>query len=99
MKYVTWMLYWEPDAHYGSGPEPVILERGGSAEGAFYSGADVHDPIVGYVYGDVSLDGLDEWNVTEITSEQALALAQELDPEASINDEGRIVFPMPDPIA
>lgn len=92
MRYATWQLNWEPDEHYGSGPEPVISERGGSAEGVFYT-AGVHDPIVGYVFSDVSLANLDEWNVTEITGEQALALAQDLVPEASMGNNGRIVFP------
>ena len=98
MRYATWQLFWQPNEHYGSGPESVIVERGGSAEGAFYTG-DLHDPIVGYVHGDVLLDDLGQWNVVEITGEQALALAQEINPEASMNDEGRIVSPMPDFLA
>lgn len=98
MRYATWTLYWQPDERYGSGPESVIAERGGSAEGVLLTG-DVHDPIVGYVHGDVSLANLDDWNVVEITGEEALTLAQNIDGEASMDAEGRIVFPVPDPVA
>jgi hypothetical protein len=95
MRYATWHLYWQPDERYGTGPEPEI----GGAEGAFFTGPDPHDVIVGYIYSDHDLTGLEDWNVQEITGEQALALAQQLDGEASMNDEGRIVFPVPDLIA
>lgn len=98
MRYATWQLCWMPDPRYGSGPESVIAERGGSAEGVFSTGANVQDTIVGYIYGDVSLTDLDNWNVVEITGAEALTLAKALDPEATMNDEGRIVFPMPDPL-
>lgn len=98
MRYATWTLYWQPDERYGSGPESMIAERGGSAEGAFLMG-DVHDTFVGYVHGDVSLADLDDWNVVEITGEEALTLAQQLNAEASMDAEGRIVFPEPDPVA
>lgn len=95
MRYATWQLYWQPDERYGSGPESVIAERGGSADGAFLTG-DVHDAIVGYVHGDVSLADLDDWNVVEITGAEALTLAQELNAEASMDADGRIIFPMLD---
>jgi len=98
MRYATWQLYWQPNEHYGSGPEAMIAERGGSAEGAFFTGG-VHDPIVGYVHDDVSLADLDDWNVVEISGEEALTLAQAVNAEAGMNAEGRIVFPMPDPLA
>jgi hypothetical protein len=97
MRYATWKLHWQPDERYGSGPEPVIAERGGNAGGAFFTG-DVHDPIVGYVYSEVSLDDLDDWHVAEITAEEALALAQALDAEASMDAEGRIVFSVTGPV-
>lgn len=95
MRYATWRLNWEPDEHYGSGPEPVISVRGGSAEGVFYT-AGVHDPIVGYVYGDISLSELDKWNFVEITAAEALTLAQQQNAEATLDAEGRILFPFSD---
>lgn len=97
MRYATWQLFWEPNAEYGSGPESVIVNRGGRAEGVFFTG-DVDAAIVGYVHGDVPLTDLDNWNVAEITSAEALTLAQQQDPEASLDAEGRIVFPIPDPV-
>jgi len=95
MRYATWQLNWEPNEHYGSGPESVISERGGRAEGVFYT-AGVHDPIVGYVYGDISLSELDKWNVVEITAAEVLTLAQQQNAEASLDANGRILFPIPD---
>jgi hypothetical protein len=91
MRYATWQLYWQPDERYGSGPESEI----GEVEGIFFTGHDPYDTIVGYVYSNHDLIGLENWNVQEITGEQALALAQQLDGDASMDDEGRIVFPMP----
>jgi len=95
MRYATWELNWQPDERYGIGPESVIVERGGSAEGVFFTGSDPHDLIVGYVHGDVSLDDLEAWNVTEITDEQVLVLAQVLDAGAVLDTDGRIGFPRP----
>jgi len=95
MRYVTWKLDWEPTERYGTGPEPQI----GDAEGVFFTGPDPHDVIVGYVHSDHDLSGLESWDVVEITGEQALALAQSVDEEAIMDDEGRIVFPVHDPFA
>lgn len=95
MRYATWKLFWQPDARYGSGPEAVIAERGGSAEGAFSLGPDANDLIVGYIHGDISLDALDEWSMSEITKEEALALAQTINAEATINEKDRVKFPPP----
>jgi hypothetical protein len=81
---------------YGSGPEPAIIERGGSAEGLMFLGPDPHDTILGYVHGDVVLSNLDDWNVQEITAEEALTLAQSLVPEATMGEDGRILFPVQD---
>ena len=96
MRYATWALNWQPDENYGTGPESVIAEHGGSAEGAFFTGPEPHDTIVGYVHGDASLDDLEAWNVTEITGQQALTMAQAVDAGAELDAEGRTVFPVPD---
>jgi hypothetical protein len=88
MRYVTWKLYWKPDEKYGRGPEAKI----GEAEGAFFTGPDPHDTIVGYVHSDHDLSGLEDWNVQEITGEQAIALAQQINAGATMSN-GFIVFP------
>ena len=98
MRYATWQLYWQPDERYGSGPESAITERGGSAEPIMFLGPDPHDTIVGYVYGDVSVADLDDWAVTEVTAAEALSLVQGVIPDATLGDDGRIVWSLDDPV-
>jgi hypothetical protein len=88
MRFATWQLFWEPDARYGSGPETQI-----DGEGILFLGSDVHDAILGYVHSDHNLIGLENWNVQEVTSAEALALAQSVNEHATMTDEGRIVWP------
>lgn len=95
MRYATWKLNWQSNTRYGTGPEDVI----GGAEGAFYMGDSPHDVIVGYVHSAHDLAGLDDWDVQEISGEQALAFAQQISQDASMSSEGRIVFPVWDEAA
>jgi hypothetical protein len=92
VRYATWELYWEPGSRYGIGPETKI----GSAEGIFRLGADSHDTIFGYIYSHHSLTGLDNWKFQELSAEQALALAQQVNMDAVIGLDGKIVFPNAD---
>jgi hypothetical protein len=91
MRYATWKLHWQPDERYGTGPEAQI----GGAAGIVYTGPDPTDMIVGYIYSDHDLSGLEDWDVHEITGEQALAMVQDVEPEATLDGEGRIIFPDP----
>ena len=96
MRYATWELNWQPDENYGTGPEAIIAERGGSAEGALFLGTDSHSTIVGYVHGAVNLDDLGAWNVQEISADEALTLVQAVNREAFLDADGRVGFPRPD---
>ena len=92
MRYATWRLNWT-DPMYGTGPEEVIAGRGGRAE-ASVANATVEDGyIVGYVFGDFDSSGLEAWDFSEITADQALAFAQDVDSGTWIDEEGIIRFP------
>jgi hypothetical protein len=69
MKYATWNL--RPiDDGFLDGPESSIVERGGSAESVWASGAvETGATILGKVSG--NLDNLDLWNVTEVSRQEA----------------------------
>lgn len=88
MKYACWTI----DRTDGSTPEPTIRERGGEASGGFMKDADT---VVGYVWSDCDLTGLDKWNFATMTDVQALAIAQSLNPECSLADNGTIQAPAP----
>ena len=86
MKYATWIIS-RPE---GSTPEPLIRSRGGQASGGLMLDSET---ILGYVWNDVDLSGLDKWNFTEKTYTQALGLAQALSPECFFGDDGTIQAP------
>lgn len=95
MRYATWKISWPAGAIEGHGPEEAISKIGCLAEGLMSLGSDAQDTILGYVHGDCFLHALDEWEVTEVSSEAALSMAQAIDPEVFMDAEGRMVFPMP----
>ena len=91
MKYATWTI----DRSDGSTPEPTIREAGGTASGGMM--LDV-DTVLGYMSDDATITGLSEWNVTVKTQQEALALAQAVNPECFLADDGTIQAPLPDSI-
>lgn len=97
MKYAKWKLVWQGEPSEGFGFDEIVIERGDSIEGAFYEGdGDPHNFIYGYLNDDFDLDGLEAWQITEVTQAEMLEKAQELDPECYIDDNGRIRSPEPD---
>lgn len=88
MKYATWNLSFQ-NAIYGTGPEQSIAEQGFQAS-AGWSMGEVSEgaKVLGYFTG--SPTGLDEWNFTEITQDQALEFAKAIDSTAYLTDEGLI---------
>ena len=95
MKYVTWTVYFPEGQNEGYTPERIIEERGGWSQGAF----DISDfTSVAYVSDDVSLSGLENFNVQVITKEQAMNYAQQISiPNLNpyFNNDGIIIFPLP----
>jgi hypothetical protein len=92
MKYVKWSVYSEPGASEGFTPEPIIRERGGSADGGLFI---TDTDVIGYVSDDADLTNLEDYNVEEITQTEALALAMAVNPDCIIDGNGRIQSPVP----
>ena len=88
MKYASWTI----DRTDGSTPESTIRDRGGEASGGFMKDADT---VVGYVWSDCDLTGLDKWNFSTMADLQALAIAQGLNAECFFADDGTIQAPDP----
>jgi hypothetical protein len=86
MKYASWTI----DRSDGSTPEPTIRDRGGEASGGFMKDSEI---VVGYVWSECDLTGLDKWNFSTMTSTQALAIAQGLNSECFLADDGTIQAP------
>ncbi len=93
MNYATWKLSFE-NSIYGTGPEEKITELGGQAESAWVDGEVQNGAIViGYVSAPQDEVVLAEWSFTNITEEEALDFCQSINPEAYLQDDGRIVAP------
>jgi len=89
MKYATWKIYFPTNSNEGYTPEPIIRERGGTAEG----GLATNTLIIGYVSDNADLTNLEQYEATEITQQQALNLAKEFNADCYLNDNGRINYP------
>ena len=89
MKYATWTIK-RPE---GTTPEPTIREAGGTASGGLMLNAET---VLGYMSDDATITGLSEWNVTVKTQQEALALAQTVNSECFLADDGTIQAPSPD---
>jgi hypothetical protein len=91
MKYATWKVYFPANSNEGYTPEPIIRERGGTAEGA----VETSDLIVGYISNNADLTNLEQYEATEITQQEALDLAIQFNPACYMGDNGKINFPKP----
>lgn len=87
MKYATWTIK-QPE---GSTPEPTIRGLGKTASGALMLDSDT---VLGYLSDDVNIEELTEWNVTVKTQQEALALAQAVNPECFLADDDTIQAPL-----
>jgi hypothetical protein len=86
MKYASWTI----DRSDGSTPEPTIRDRGGEASGGFMKDTET---VVGYVWSDCDLTGLDKWNFATMTDVQALTIAQGLNAQCFLGADGTIQSP------
>lgn len=94
MKYATWKLNFL-DPEYGTGPEPVIVASGGTAEGTWVDG-DIADggTVLGYFTG-IATD-VSPWEFGELTQEEALAFVLAIDSTAYLLEDGRIATVLPE---
>lgn len=96
MNYAKWKIYFAPGATEGFTPEKEIIERGGSLEGVVVLPDNF---CLGYISEGVDLTGLDNYEITLLTEEDALALAQAQNPDISLDENGKFVWPIIDWIA
>ena len=93
MIYAKWKLDFSANPNYGIGPDSIVVARGDSIEGAFYVGAS-NDWIYGYLNDDFDYADLEIWQITEVTQEEILEKAQELNPECYIGENNKILGPI-----
>lgn len=93
MRYATWKVYFPVNSKEGYTPEPIIRERGGTAEGLVGN----NDLVVGYISENADLSNLEQYGVIEVAAEQALNLALEFNAGCYMDDNGKINLPKPVP--
>jgi hypothetical protein len=94
MKYYTWKLKWEN----GEGTDPTVTVNNETIriEPVFATGDVSDSATLIYCYllrGSINTSALTAWSVTETTAAAMLAAAQELSPEAVLED-GFVKFPV-----
>ena len=93
MTYLKWRL---SNGKWGNGPEAAIAERGGLVEAGVYVDADGYR--VGYLTESADLNGLDDYDLTEISEAEALAFSRPFYPDAEVLPDGRISSPPPEQV-
>jgi hypothetical protein len=91
--YLRWRL---SNGTSGTGPETAIADRGGKAEASSYVDGDGYR--VGYLTETADLNGLDDYDLTEITETEALTFCRGFYLAAEILNNGQISTPPPDTI-
>lgn len=89
MRYATWIIK-RPE---GTTPEPVIRSTGGEASGGVMLDTDF---VLGYLSDDAITTGLEDWDVIIKSQQEALTLAQTVNPDCFLADDGTIQAPIPD---
>jgi uncharacterized protein YebE (UPF0316 family) len=94
MNYATWNLNFT-NPEYGTGPEEKIEELGFAAEGAWVAGqVENNGTILGYITERQDESKLTAWNFANITQAEALAFCINLNPQAYLLPDGRIIAPL-----
>ena len=89
MRYVTWNVYFPENSDEGSTPDPIIRSRGFDASGLFHITNFI---ILGAVSNDADISNLDNYDIKEITNDEALSIALTLNDTAHLNDNGELLF-------
>jgi hypothetical protein len=88
MRYATWKVNFEDNPKEGTTPERFV--KLGNLDSYIYVAPFT---IMGYVSDDADLSDLEKWEVSEITSEEALAFAKIDHADSLINENGFITKP------
>ncbi len=95
MRYFTWKIDWSSGT--GIDPTSYVNTETVRIEPVFSVGKTTEPDTIFYAYliqGDIDINELGQWKVTEITAEAMLSAAKLLAPAAVLFD-GIIVFPLP----
>ncbi len=87
MTYLKWKL---SEGTSGTGPEPVLVAAGGTAEASW--AVDAAGYRIGYASDDVTLSG-GPWEITEVAEADALTFCQALYADAEVLPGGHISGP------
>jgi hypothetical protein len=96
MNYAKWKTYFAPGATEGFTPEREMAERGGFVEGVV---ALPDFAYIGYISEGIDLVGLDHYEITFLTADEALTLAQGINPDIFLDKNGKFDWPRIDWIA
>lgn len=89
MKYLTWKVYFPENSSEGLTPEGIIRSRGHYADGLFQITDFV---ILGAVSDNADISNLNEFEIKEISKEEALNIALSKNETAELNNNGELVF-------
>ena len=89
MRFVSWKVYFPENSSEGSTPDPIIRERGFQASGLFHIESFT---ILGEISNDADISNLDNYDIKEITNDEALSIALTLNDTAYFNDNGELLF-------
>lgn len=87
INYYTWSVVFE--GGYGITPDSILRERG------FESGGILHIEsfkILGCIEPNADFSNMDAFNITLVSSEEALLMALAIDAGATLNDQGELVL-------
>ena len=94
MNYAIWKLNFD-NPKYGTGPENKIAELGSWAEASWVDGVvEENGFILGYLDGTQDEIELEPWGFQNITQEEALDFCLAINPEAFLQEDGRISSPL-----
>lgn len=89
MRYIIWKLNW--DGVYGKGPESYAFIQGIDLSPSGFIDSSSGDYLVlGFLRDDTDIDELAEWEAYEVTQDDALAFAVDIDSTAAVRDSGEI---------
>ena len=86
--FAKWKVYFEENNNQGTTPEDFLRSKGYEAVGLFQY--DLHK-IVGELSDDADIENLEQFEISFITDNEALELAQSIDSGAKL-ENGKIFF-------
>ena len=92
MTYIKYKFDFSENEKEGIPLEKEVQSRGGVLLNTVFG---PHDWVVAYLPSEIDLDGLEAWQVSEITQEEALAIASSHSNLYYLDDDGGIKYTLP----